>query len=44
MNGTIIGVGSAAGGRAGVAVGLVRREAKGGWWDVGRLVHDGWNA
>lgn len=30
MSGAIIGIGSAAGRRAGVAVGLVRREAEGG--------------
>ena len=44
MSGAIIGIGSAAGRRAGVAVRLVRREAEGGWWDLESLMHDDWNA
>lgn len=44
MSGAIIGIGSAAGRRAGVAVRLVRREVKGGWWDLESLMHDGRNA
>jgi hypothetical protein len=44
MSGAIIGTGSAAGRRAGVAAGLVRREAEGDWWNLESLMHDRWNA
>ena len=44
MSGAIIGTGGAARRRAGVAVGLVRREAEGGWWDLKSLMHNRWNA
>ena len=44
MSGAIIGIGSTAGRRAGVAVRLVRRVVKGGWWDLESLMHDGRNA
>lgn len=43
MSRAIIGIGGAAGRRVAVAVGLVRREVEGGWWDLESLMHDRWN-